>query len=301
MQSGPPKKRTQTGVKEQSKISKFLNKDQQTGKKWHSSRTIEQQHADSDIDHETINEACYSDYNSESEWESDVNLDMKTLLLEIRKEVKNKNRKFHRLEKNVEELKRDNRKLKEENNVRSNTIDEMSRTIDKLEELAYEKEKKNEHLEAQSRRENLKFFNVSETRQNESWEETVNKIRQYLTEELEMDPNNTGIEWAHRLPSKTSPRPIIVKFSFYKTKETVLRKYREKAKEDKLNQAGPPSTHVRVSEDFVKRVLEVRRKLLPFMRERIANGQRAYLKYDKLIIDGIPHTYNYETKDLVAL
>ena len=58
---------------------------------------------------------------------------------------------------------------------------------------------------------------------------------------------------------------------------------------------------VRVSEDFVERVANVRTKLFPFMMDCIKDGKNAYLKYDKLVVDDIVHDYDNEKKVPVAV
>ena len=61
-----------------------------------------------------------------------------------------------------------------------------------------------ENLEAQSRRQNLKFFNVPES-EKESWEESEHKIRQFMRDTLDIDESTISIERAHRLPGKYKP------------------------------------------------------------------------------------------------
>jgi hypothetical protein len=55
-------------------------------------------------------------------------------------------------------------------------------------------------------------------------------VRDYIRDELSMNESDIRIERAHRLYSNNKPRPLIVKFSFYKDKENVLKKNREIAK-----------------------------------------------------------------------
>ena len=49
---------------------------------------------------------------------------------------------------------------------------------------------------------------------------------------------------------------------------------------------------VKVSEDFPSRVSKIRYKLIPFMRDAIQQNKRAFLRYDKLIIDGQAYVYD---------
>ena len=53
-------------------------------------------------------------------------------------------------------------------------------------------------------------------------------VRDYICEELEIDETQIRIERAHRLRSKATPKPIIVKFSFFKENDEVLKVYRQK-------------------------------------------------------------------------
>ena len=55
-----------------------------------------------------------------------------------------------------------------------------------------------------------------------------------------MSVSDMVIERAHRLPSRTSTRPIIVKFSRFKDKDRALKTYRERRVE--LQDAGTADT-----------------------------------------------------------
>ena len=186
--------------------------------------------------------------------------------------------------------------------------------------MAKENEKKNEKLESQSRRDNLKFFGFDGER-NETWEESENKVKNYISEGLGIDDSDIRIERAHRLAgSKSVPKPIIVKFSFFKDKERVLRAYRQKKKAMRENRAGQDQTenpeqadtvqdrieddgysHIRVAEDFIERVTNDRTCLFPFMQDCLAEGKNAYLRYDKLVVDDVIHVYDSDKKIPVAL
>ena len=156
-------------------------------------------------------------------------------------------------------------------------------------------------MEAQSRRENLKFYNIQESGK-ESWAASENKMREYLTYDLHIDESKISIERAHRIGSQNKPRPVIVKFSFYKDKDRVLQAYREKRKIDRMNGGNSDSSSkIGVCEDFPQRVSRTRQYLIPFMQKAIKNGKRAYLQYDRLIIDGKRYVYDSEIKCPVEL
>ena len=131
------------------------------------------------------------------------------ILLEIRNDVKCMNRKFDSLDKKVKNLRNDNKVLKKQNTKLVDQVAELSSTVVNLETRVKEAEKKNENLEAQSRRENLKFYGIEDDRR-ETWEQTELKTRNYLSTQLDIDESNIQIERAHRLPSRSNPRPVIV-------------------------------------------------------------------------------------------
>ena len=100
--------------------------------------------------------------------------------------------------------------------------------MSRLEVRTTEAERKNEQLEAQSRRNNLKFptlHGIKEDR-GETWEQSEGKVREYLSTKLNIDVRDMKIERAHRLPNRSSPRPLIVKFSYFTDTELVPKNYR---------------------------------------------------------------------------
>ena len=146
--------------------------------------------------------------------ETDDNLaevDTTSVLLEIRRDVKKMNKKFDHLEKSVRTLKHDSKLLKEQNVQLTRQVTELQATVSQLESRTQETEMKNERLEAHSRRDNLRFHGFEDKR-GETWDESESKVRNYIYDDLGVDESSIRIERAHRIRSKNSPRPIIVKF-----------------------------------------------------------------------------------------
>ena len=164
-----------------------------------------------------------------------------------------------------------------------------------------------DQLENQSRRENLVFHGLKD-KTNESWEESESNVRKYISEDLGLDDSRISIERAHRLNTKSSPRPVIVKFSLFKDKDRVLKAYREKRANEQENNSQASGQDadtrsepkVRVAEDFSTRVRRIRRCLHPFLKNYLKENQDAYIKFDKLVVDGTVYTYDEDTKSLVA-
>lgn len=250
--------------------------------------------------------------------ELDVDIDVKSVLLDIRSEVRKNNQKFDRLERTVNDLKYNHDHLKiDHENLKLNhdnlkvENEELSKKVDNL-------NMKVDQLENQSRRDNLVFHGLADEDE-ESWVDSEAKVRKYISEDLGIDETDVSIERAHRLNTRYSPRPVIVKFSHFKDRDKVLRKYRDSKKEaqreeqeneipgeDHTNsqdqQAGVTAgseTEVRVSEDFSARVRRVRRALGPFLRDYLKESRNAYIKLDKLMVDGVYFVYDERLKKLV--
>ena len=229
------------------------------------------------------------------------------ILLEIRRDVKQMNKRFGHIEKSVKSLKRDSKYLKEQNSKPTKQVTDLQTTVSRLESRAQEADIKNERLEAQSPGDNLRFYGFEDKR-GETWEESENAVRSYISNELSLDELSIQIERAHRISSKTSPRPVIVKFSFYKDRERILNSYWEKRKQHNERQQAEAtngdgsaeldeqceSSKIRVCENFPQRVIKSRSNLCPFLRSGIGSGKDAFLKYDRLIVDGQPYEFDYD-------
>ena len=124
------------------------------------------------------------------------------------------------------------------------------------EKVIYETKNKTTDLEDRSRRSNLVFFNIPEETQdiNENCEGKIGQMLDSLNMAMP-DGEATFIDRAHRLGKRTpeclnKPRPIIVKFTFYKLKQFILRNgYKFK------------NSPVNMSEDFSRETLDVHKKL----------------------------------------
>jgi len=112
--------------------------------------------------------------------------------------------------------------------VQEAKLDEVSKNLTQIDELKKESSSKleelttqNLYLEAYSRRENIKFFNIEETPR-ENVEEV---LRDFLEEELgHQDAREIEIQRVHRV-GKTKgdkPRPILARFLRYKDCESIL-------------------------------------------------------------------------------
>ena len=110
-------------------------------------------------------------------------------------------------------------------------------------------------LEAYTRRENIKIFNVKE----ESVENTEELIRKLFVTKLQIpnkDVKNIRFERVHRIPSRapdrssSRPRPVIARFSFYQDEEFVRSFY-----------GNLKGTVVGIANDFLREIEEIHKTL----------------------------------------
>ena len=116
-----------------------------------------------------------------------------------------------------------------------------------------------------------------------------------------------------------------MKFSFFKDRDNVLQAYRNKRKDineqakrfqdervnasttdqnDDRNVFQPTTTltkDISVAEDFPPRVAKARNDLRPFLKRELNNGYRAFLRFDKLVIDGTSYVFDSTLKDIVQV
>lgn len=139
-------------------------------------------------------------------------------------------------------------------------------------------------LESYGRRSNLLFYGVSE----DDTENCEEKVKWIIKNKMGIENTDSmKIERAHRMPGVKPPestrtRPIIIRFNWYKDRETVWGK-RSKLKD----------TNFWVNEDFPYETNQKRRILQPIVSAARKLGMRATLIKDTLLLDG--KTYTVET------
>lgn len=128
-------------------------------------------------------------------------------------------------------------------------------------------------LENRSRKNNLILYGIDED-PSETPEELVEKIKTNIFEE-KLKISVSSIERCHRLGKKNEKaRPVIIKLLDYRDKVEILKSC------PKLK--GTPFS---VSEDFSKKVREIRKKLWQSSAEEREAGSKVKMIFDKLSID----------------
>ncbi|XP_075547628.1 uncharacterized protein LOC142582112 [Dermacentor variabilis] len=175
--------------------------------------------------------------------------DLKSQLLATDRNVSDLGKRMAELESHYESLVT----LKTDTEVLRADTTKATRLISKL-------EARFDDAENRTRRNNLVFYGLPETTP-ESYAQSEQLIIKHCREHLDIHIDTKEIERAHRLGrhSNDKPRPIITKFTFFKTKETVLSSAR------KLK-----GTNYSIGEDFSRAVRIARSQLVAFARKQSA-------------------------------
>ena len=138
-----------------------------------------------------------------------------------------------------------------------------------------------EDLQSRSMRENLVFFGLAEYK-GERKKNFVSLIDDFCETQLGLSSIGENIEKANRVgkfdEGRNTPRPIVVKFSSFRRRESV----REQAR-------LLSGTTFRIQEQFLRKINDARKKVFLIMNEARRNGQKVALVRNKLYIDGREH------------
>ena len=177
-------------------------------------------------------------------------------------------------------------KCKEYRDDLKNKIDEQNERITSLIEsekkLNHQMDEiisKNLYLEAYSRRENIKFFNIPEARE----EDTEEVLRSFMERDLGYrNGRSVEIQRVHRLSnrrnSNTAPRPIIARFLRYKDVEEIFSLGRRLE-----------GTDFQMFRDLPLEIIKRRKDQMTVFKQARRQGMRASFSKsqpDKLFING---------------
>ena len=167
--------------------------------------------------------------------------------------------------------------LKNDNEARKKMDEVMKQKLEKLEKENAILSKSVIDLKARSMRDNLIFYNIPETKD----EDTTNIIHKLLEKKLHIEDatNNVKIDRSHRLGRQiqgaTKLRPIVAKFNFFQDRENIH-----------LNAKKLKGSNVAIAEQFPEEIVRIRRELYPELKKAKEAGKKAKFVRDKLIIEG---------------
>lgn len=182
----------------------------------------------------------------------------------------------------IEKLNDEMKQLKDDRRKDAKTMNELTEKCDKLKESVSTLDKECDRLEGFSRRDNVRFFNIPETPDENCKQKVLKSLRDNTTKEW----SERDIIRAHRLGTRRGgprgqPRPLIAKFAHSEDKIFVLNSREE------LRPAG-----IKVASDLTKR----QRDTLKRVSEE--TGKRCYFKGQKLVIpDDTPRDRDSSSDD----
>ncbi len=191
------------------------------------------------------------------------------------------NKQTHTLKECIQGILKENSSLNEQVNLNKEGVSGLKAKYEKLERENVEIKKKLVDLEARSRRDNLKIYNVPES----EGENLRIWFGKFLSDKLGfLVPTMMDVDRIHHIgkPGGKGTRPTIIKFTKYSDREAVWNRRKE------LKDSG-----ISMSEHFPEEIDRKRRTLFPIMKAARRDGQRAFLAVDKLIIN--QQTYTVDT------
>lgn len=161
-------------------------------------------------------------------------------------------------------------KIKDTDDNINKFMEKLQLNTDKITDL----EKRFKSYEDGYRRKNLLLFNFPE-KNNEKIYDLEKEIESIFQDVLKISINLKDIDFIKRIGKNQGKRPVLIRFLALRSKFTVLRSVN--------NLKG---TNLVISEDFPVDVREERKKLYPFWKAARKQNKPAYMKYNKLVIDG---------------
>ena len=166
--------------------------------------------------------------------------------------------------------------LEEQNATLETELQEAKNEIVTLRSQATAMQNKLVQLEAYGRRENLIFYGIAQSAE----ENCINKLRSVMKDIMGIE-NSDAVKFdrCHRLNSKSQPQPIICRFNWSMDRQTVW------SKRNKLKDSG-----ISLSEDFPQQIVADRKSLYPIMMHARNLKRKSYMFSDKLVVDGQTYT-----------
>ena len=201
-----------------------------------------------------------------------INVNVASILLEIRSDVKKMNKKFDSLEHSVNSLKDENKAIRKENEELKSSVTKLSEQMKLYEEKLSETELKQEKHDMALRKNNLKIYGMAFS-ENETASQIEQKLRNYFSTELGLNQDEPLLDYAYRLANKKDS-PVLARFCALKSRDAVLNAFRHKRKQGHVTG--------RVVEDLPERIVKARTGLYPFLQQCISEKNPRDLSWTNL-------------------
>jgi hypothetical protein len=130
------------------------------------------------------------------------------------------------------------------------------------------------------KRDNLIIFGLEEEK-NESHIITFGILEKFLKEKVGIRIVEWHVDMANRLGRGRGNRLIMVRFTTFRKKEIL---------ENTKKLVG---SKIGIEQNYTWETRQIRRDLIPYLKEARNQGHRAVIKIDKLIVNGRPYELNY--------
>lgn len=148
--------------------------------------------------------------------------------------------------------------------------------VAKLEEQLNNQIEINQSLQTIIRKKNIIIHGLSEEDKAKNLEESTIL---FLKNTLHVNINTNDVDFIYRIGAKTENKARPIKLGLLTTK---------KKTEILANRKNLKNAKIYINEDLPKEIELKRKQLVPLMKEYRKQGKQAYIRYDKLIVDGKP-------------
>jgi hypothetical protein len=158
---------------------------------------------------------------------------------------------------------------------------EMKQSVRQWEERHEMVNEKIKYLENGHRKNNILIFGLEE-RRGESYCDTLEVTKKFLREFMKLEILSGSIDYVARVGKISREQLILTKLTSFSMKLEMLKKTK--------NLAG---SKFRVDEDFAWETRKIRKGLIPYLKDAKRRRHRAFLKKDKLIVNGQAYDLEY--------
>lgn len=188
-------------------------------------------------------------------------------------------------------------RIDESNNLMKQEFEKTNLKIDKklepivkrLDELEGKTEKNTNKInewEREKRKRNIIIFGVDQE-EGENFKILEEKVRNLIREKMDIMIMSTEIDSIRRFGKAKTKRPIMITLTTWKRKMEII-----------TNGKRLKGTGIAIKEDFPPEVQEIRKKLYLEMQTLRSQGKRAYIKYDKLVVQDNNQIENKDVEEM---
>uniref|UniRef100_A0A8D9BR67 Endonuclease-reverse transcriptase n=2 Tax=Cacopsylla melanoneura TaxID=428564 RepID=A0A8D9BR67_9HEMI len=151
----------------------------------------------------------------------------------------------------------------------------VKRVTDVEQKVGVNSEKIN-NLEKEKRKRNVVIFGLEQD-QNENFKSLEEKVLKMIRDKMEIEIYPFEVDFIKRIGKSNDKKPVLMGLTTWKRKMEII------SNGKKLKDSG-----ISVKEDYPPEVQEIRKKLFEDMKTEREKGNKAYIRYNKLIVEAKP-------------